>query len=332
MKKKFIAFLILANPTYSNAETPKYFVGTKVGYQWASDNLYQTSDPNGPLMGIYGGLQFSPNWRWDLGYRYDDKLTAHSTSINVTTWLIESALQYDWFLHDHFSLYGRFGAAYWNMEKAQGNWDTVNTVGVSALGEVGIAYQPISNVRLSAGFQYVDSIGDVNTGKYDSHGFLLGLTYTFAHNREDKTDMHSELSSYTEESIALESSPKLLTHPSISRKILFEYDSSEVNDDTRELLKEVISVLERYPQSKVLIVGHTDSSGAKEYNQVLSVKRAHSVATKLINWGVAPEQVDWSGEGDTQPISSNLTTDGLAKNRRVEITIPSFELLSNDKL
>jgi OOP family OmpA-OmpF porin len=71
------------------------FIGVKGGYQWAGDNNYDHSNPNGVIAGLMGGIQFSRNWRWDIGYQYHEKLEAKATSIDVKTWLLESGLRYE---------------------------------------------------------------------------------------------------------------------------------------------------------------------------------------------------------------------------------------------
>jgi len=179
MKKTLLLTSLLSIPVLAATESPQFFGGVKGGYQWALDDKYEHSNPEGTILGIYGGLQFTPSWSWDLGYQYHDKLYADSTSVNTNTWLIESALRYDHYLQDNLSLYGRLGAAYWDMEKTQLSQTKRYSTGLSPLAEVGINFNFNPNVRLSTGYQYIDRIGGSNTGKYDSRGVLVSLTYMF---------------------------------------------------------------------------------------------------------------------------------------------------------
>ena len=71
----------------------------------------------------------------------------------------------------------------------------------------------------------------------------------------------------------------------------------------------------------VKITGHTDSSGAAEYNQKLSVKRAEAVRDYLISLGVDASKLEVSGMGEDKPIADNKTAAGRAKNRRVEVEV-----------
>ena len=86
-----------------------------------------------------------------------------------------------------------------------------------------------------------------------------------------------------------------------------------------------MEVLQTYPQSTVNIVGHTDSTGAAEYNMMISKKRAAAVAAYIEEQGIESSRITASGEGEENPIASNDTPEGRAQNRRVEATIPSFE-------
>jgi outer membrane protein OmpA-like peptidoglycan-associated protein len=78
----------------------------------------------------------------------------------------------------------------------------------------------------------------------------------------------------------------------------------------------VADVLLRYPETTIVVEGHTDSRGSEAYNQVLSEKRAQAVRTALVEMGVAGERIEAVGYGESQPISSDD-----AVNRRVSIAI-----------
>jgi len=103
--------------------------------------------------------------------------------------------------------------------------------------------------------------------------------------------------------------------------ILFDVDSTYVNPSLQDDLRAVASNLNQYPDSTVVVVGHTDNSGTAEYNQDLSARRAGAVASILINSGVDALRVTSVGRGEDQPIASNLNDAGKAQNRRVEIII-----------
>lgn len=103
--------------------------------------------------------------------------------------------------------------------------------------------------------------------------------------------------------------------------ILFEVDSSELRPALRRDLATVGANLLDYPNSTVQVIGHTDNTGDAAYNQTLSNNRANSVADVMLNSGVPPRRIHAFGRGEDQPLASNLTPEGRAQNRRVEIII-----------
>ncbi len=103
--------------------------------------------------------------------------------------------------------------------------------------------------------------------------------------------------------------------------ILFASDSASVNSGLRSDLFKVADSLQKYPESNVQVVGHTDNTGSAAYNQDLSERRANAVADVLMNGGVGFDRIQTYGRGEDQPVGSNLTEEGKAQNRRVEIVI-----------
>lgn len=103
--------------------------------------------------------------------------------------------------------------------------------------------------------------------------------------------------------------------------ILFATDSAQLSGSLRGDLAALARSLQRYPNSTVDVIGHTDNTGAASYNQNLSARRAASVAAVLRSNGVASSRIRAIGRGESQPIASNYTASGRAQNRRVEIVI-----------
>ncbi len=103
--------------------------------------------------------------------------------------------------------------------------------------------------------------------------------------------------------------------------ILFAVDSATVQSSVQNDLYAVADNLNRYPNTRVEIIGHTDNTGSAAYNQDLSQRRAMAVASILRNAGVAGGRVVAYGRGEDAPVASNLTPEGRQQNRRVEILI-----------
>jgi adhesin transport system outer membrane protein len=101
----------------------------------------------------------------------------------------------------------------------------------------------------------------------------------------------------------------------------FDLDKYTLREDAIPLLEEALKVLQRYPDLKVEVAGHTDYLNTDEYNQALSEKRAKAVMDYFVSQGVAAGRLTAKGYGESQPIASNASPEGQAKNRRVELRV-----------
>ena len=109
--------------------------------------------------------------------------------------------------------------------------------------------------------------------------------------------------------------------------ILFDIDKSDLRPVSQTNLVELAKILNKYPDTNILIEGHTDNTGTKEHNMALSKDRAQSVALYLATLEVKSARFSTAGYGETQPIVTNDTPEGQQKNRRVDIAV-----IANDKL
>jgi OOP family OmpA-OmpF porin len=99
--------------------------------------------------------------------------------------------------------------------------------------------------------------------------------------------------------------------------VTFEYKSAQLSADSRSILGGIGDNLKKYPRLRIELQGHTDSVGGDAYNLALSQRRAESVRDYLIERGVVADRLTARGYGETQPIESNDTEAGRARNRRV---------------
>ena len=109
--------------------------------------------------------------------------------------------------------------------------------------------------------------------------------------------------------------------------IQFPLESAELSESSKTNLTELAETLKKYDDTNILIEGHTDPTGTREYNMTLSDKRAESVADFLKDLGVAGKRMTTEGYGPDQPVADNDTEYGRQQNRRVEVAI-----FANDKL
>ena len=107
--------------------------------------------------------------------------------------------------------------------------------------------------------------------------------------------------------------------------LLYDFDSDAIKPTAATNLRTLAQSLGKYPNTDVLIVGHTDAPGGDSYNQALSERRARSAQNFLVGEGVAPGRLRSAGRGETEPIASNADEAGMSQNRRVEIAIYSNE-------
>ncbi|MEM1161353.1 MAG: OmpA family protein [Pseudomonadota bacterium] len=110
----------------------------------------------------------------------------------------------------------------------------------------------------------------------------------------------------------------LVTMPS---QITFDTGQAVIKPQFYGALNQVAATFNKYPQSYVDVIGHTDSRGTVAYNQGLSERRASAVQNYLTNQGVAPARMAAYGQGENAPVADNNTVDGRAANRRVELLI-----------
>ncbi len=121
--------------------------------------------------------------------------------------------------------------------------------------------------------------------------------------------------------IAANESPKVYEtgKPHIFKNIVFESGKSDLLPSSYTELNQLAEYLINNPDVKANIIGHTDNLGNKEDNLVLSKNRAEKVLNFLIEKNISLTKLSFSGMGDSQPISSNISEEGRQNNRRVEV-------------
>ncbi|RAK67028.1 OmpA family protein [Hymenobacter edaphi] len=107
--------------------------------------------------------------------------------------------------------------------------------------------------------------------------------------------------------------------------ILFDTNKSDLRAASMSDIQNMAAVLKKYPDTNVLVEGHTDNTGSDAINQPLSERRAQAVANYTIQQGVESSRVTTQGYGSSQPVADNATAEGKQANRRVEIAIYANE-------
>jgi len=112
--------------------------------------------------------------------------------------------------------------------------------------------------------------------------------------------------------------------------LLFDFNSFQLTATTKSNLDKMADILEKYPDTEILIEGHTDSKGTDAYNMTLSKNRAKSVADYLASKGVARNRLKTDGHGESRPVATNDTEAGRQQNRRVEAAVYANDKLKKD--
>lgn len=104
-------------------------------------------------------------------------------------------------------------------------------------------------------------------------------------------------------------------------EVLFATNKAYLNHNAQKSVDELAAYLQDHPNRVIRVEGYTDSTGSKKFNKVLSVRRAESVKSALVNSGIGADRIQIKGYGLLYPVATNSTVDGRQQNRRVEVVI-----------
>lgn len=107
--------------------------------------------------------------------------------------------------------------------------------------------------------------------------------------------------------------------------VYFAVDKYNINDASQQTLNKLAGILKEYPNTNILVEGHTDNTGSDSYNLTLSKNRAQAVTNYLVDEGISGGRFTTKWYGESQPKYDNSTAEGRAKNRRVELAIIANE-------
>ena len=115
--------------------------------------------------------------------------------------------------------------------------------------------------------------------------------------------------------------PPPIAKVSLTTDASFGFDQSSLRPEGLERLKKLHAELQNAKVDSILATGHTDSIGKASYNKKLSIRRAQAVKDYLVKLGIPSERIFIDGKGATQPVASNKTSQGRARNRRVDVEV-----------
>lgn len=116
---------------------------------------------------------------------------------------------------------------------------------------------------------------------------------------------------------------------SFDSEILFATNSSRVQPGARVSIESLAVILNHCPETEILVTGYTDNTGTGEYYRRLSEQRADSITEYLRNLGVESLRLKVAGRGDSDPVASNISSEGRRQNRRLELVITANDAMKN---
>ncbi|MDB1123139.1 OmpA family protein [Vibrio algarum] len=186
--------------------------------------------------------------------------------------------------------------------------------------------------QMNQEIKYFCSKSDVNTEQTISIGQSrqVNLNSGSFYLVESKSDFQVTLDMISNELIGIGIDPDcaeyLMTHSrlqgyeqgNVMARVYFDFDKFNLTDESKYILGVVANVVEKNP-SELIVEGHTDNTGSKDYNFALGLKRSEAAQNYLLSRGADGDNFLMVSKGEGEPIASNSTSDGRAKNRRVDI-------------
>jgi outer membrane protein OmpA-like peptidoglycan-associated protein len=159
-----------------------------------------------------------------------------------------------------------------------------------------------------------------NNAKGAGIGALVGALAGagIGHYLENKERAAQELDAIPDANVEIQGDSVVVT---FAGEVMFDSGSRNVAPGALSRLDSVAATINRYPDSDVIVKGHTDAQGPEDANMRLSEDRALMVKNQLVVKGVDPQRITTLGFGESQPLVTNATPEGRAQNRRVEIEL-----------
>jgi outer membrane protein OmpA-like peptidoglycan-associated protein len=160
--------------------------------------------------------------------------------------------------------------------------------------------------------------GDFYILDNQNNPMLLQYSLSFRDEIQPRTERVTRITAGQSEQAKMEQALKTLKRYDLYG-IHFDFDKATIQPQAVSLVADIATTLKNNPLWRLAIIGHTDSIGDPGYNQQLSAARAASVKADLVRRGIAPDRLETSGVGESDPKTDNKTLQGRALNRRVEL-------------
>ncbi|MFL7012008.1 OmpA family protein [Enterovibrio norvegicus] len=315
-----LGLLVALSPLAYAQDDSSFYLGARTGISSLEDACEVGScDDKEPAGGVILGYDFANGFAIESTYDYLGRFDANTNATGATSagdlTTLTLAPKFNIGITDQTDIYAKLGAAWWNWNSGAGDLDDV-----SLLTAVGVDHRATDLVNLRLEYQYLP---DMNDGYLDVDNHLISAGVTFHFGRSSEPAPEPVV--VVEEVVVAEVvETKKYVFSEADEVELFAFGKGELSSQAAQALNPMLKRLQDFEESTAVIIGHTDSVGSEAFNQKLSEQRAQSVADYFTSNGVSADRLSVVGEGESNPVASNDTEDGRAKNRRVEIESPEF--------
>jgi outer membrane protein OmpA-like peptidoglycan-associated protein len=320
-------------------EGPYLDVGTGANFS-RDQNVYDANgQPAGTLEydgGVPGtiaaGYAIANGWRGDLefAFRRNDVNDGASVATNgeIDAGTLMAMAWYDWPVTWKVRPFAGAGVGTARLDLSSGNGATFgesDRVGAYQLA-MGASSWLTRQLALTLSYRLINTEeaqfqGSGLRSEYTSDSAMIGLRYFFQPVKNIRmADAAQAGTASAATGAAAGAQAEIAAFEVVLRPVNFKFDTSELTDPAKQTLDEIAGRLEKAPNMKVTIDGHTDFIGSSDYNMALGERRANAVKDYLSGKGVNAAVLDVRSFGESQPTESNQTAEGRATNRRAEIT------------
>lgn len=317
--------LLISGVVHAATDNP-WYAGARIGgtnydnFDGALDGAEGSFERDDWGGGVFIGYNYNDWFGVEGGYTYLGQADLKSGSGGFEAQGLDLVGKFTWSATDYVDLFAKAGIYYFDVDNSVNNQ---NDDDVSGTVGVGAEYFFNNDLSTRIEYQYYNQVGRSQPGKSDIHFYGVSLVYYWG--APAPVAVIEPEPEPVPEPMPVE--PAVVMVEPLTVQLPFAFDSNALSPADIEKLKPIGQRLLEYPETKLYVVGHTDSRGAEDYNQRLSEERAAVVAAYLgQHFGIDKSRVITQGRGETDPIAPNDTEEGRAQNRRVEVYTPGFEL------
>lgn len=342
MKKTVVALIIAnaftASAAFAAGDAGTWYTGGKFGWSHYFDtntgakaqgnnsgSNHFDIDRDNVGGGIYTGYQITPWLAVEGGYDYlgNMQINGQHGGAKMKSQGLQMSLKASYAVTPKWDLYGRAGAMGYRAESDVSGHNRLET-GVRPLAAVGTEYAFNKNWAGRVEYQWVSNVGNANQigVSSDVSSVTAGLTYRFG--QHDDTPVVAT-------SAAAHAPAPEPQHFSLKSDVMFGYDSATLTPEGQAAIRQLYNSPGLQPASSksTVVVGYSDRTGAADYNQQLSARRAQAVADELVSLGIPAQNISAEGRGASESVtgakcdgqSGNALISCLSPDRRVVVEI-----------